>query len=32
MKTMNMQDSPYTLYSLAKQKTNRDYAAIETGA
>lgn len=32
MKTMNMPDSPYTLYSLAKQKTNRDYAAIETGA
>lgn len=32
MKTMNMPDSPYTLYSLAKQKTNRDYATIETRA
>jgi hypothetical protein len=32
MKTMNMPDSPYTLYSLAKQKTNRDYASVETRA
>ena len=32
IKTMNMPDSPYTLYSLAKHRTNRDYATIETRA